>query len=112
MFWLSSLPQFRQFRDFSVSTGNFCLGEDALTLYEDEDEQLQQRRKRSVRYLPSYTASYRMWYKGRYVTISRVKDESPSRWSSDKSTLNISSVLQSIYQEASSLKLLLQHFLS
>lgn len=112
MFWLSSLPQFRQFRDFSVSTGNFCLGEDALTLYEDEDEQLQQRRKRSVRYLPSYTASYRMWYKGRYVTISRVKDESPSRWSSDKSTLNISSVLQPIYQVASSLKLLLQHFLS
>ena len=112
MFWLSSLPQFRQFRDFSVSTGNFCLGEDALTLYEDEDEQLQQRRKRSVRYLPSYTASYRMWYKGRYVTISRVKDESPSRWSSDKSTLNISSVLQPIYQVASSLKPLLQHFLS
>ena len=90
MFWLSSLPQWRQFRDFSVSTGDFDLGEDALTLYEDGDEHLQQRRKRSVRYLPSYNASYRMWYKGRYVTISRVKEE--NRWYSDKSTLTITSV--------------------
>lgn len=89
MFWLSSLPQFRQFRDFSVSTGDFNLGDDALTLYEDEDQDLQQRRKRSVRYLPSYTASYRMWYKGRYITISRIKDENPSRWTSDKSTLTV-----------------------
>ncbi|KAI9458205.1 P-loop containing nucleoside triphosphate hydrolase protein [Lactarius psammicola] len=87
MFWLSSLPQWRQFRDFSVSTGDFYLGGDALTLYEDEDEHMQQRRKRSVRYLPSYTTSYRMWYKGRYVTVSRVKEE--SRWNMDKSTLII-----------------------
>ncbi|KAI9440622.1 P-loop containing nucleoside triphosphate hydrolase protein, partial [Lactarius indigo] len=87
MFWLSSLPQWRQFRDFSVSTGDFALGGDALTLYENEDEQLQQRRRRSVRYLPSYNASYRMWYKGRYVTVSRVKEE--SRWTTDKSTLTI-----------------------
>ncbi|KAH9073493.1 P-loop containing nucleoside triphosphate hydrolase protein [Lactarius deliciosus] len=104
MFWLSSLPQWRQFRDFSVSTGDFALGGDALTLYEDEDEHLQQRRKRSVRYLPSYNASYRMWYKGRYVTVSRVKEE--SRWYSDKSTLTVTifsrdrSVLDTMILEA------------
>ena len=90
MFWLSSLPQWRQFRDFTVSTGDFSLGGDALTLFEDEDEHLQQRRKRSVRYLPSYNASYKMWYKGRYVTISRSKEE--SRWYSDKSSLTVTSV--------------------
>ena len=90
MFWLSSLPQWRRFRDFSVSTNDFDLGGDALTLYEDEDEHLQQRRKRSVRYLPSYSTSYGMWYKGRYVTISRAKEE--SRWNTDKSTLHITSV--------------------
>ncbi|KAH9074688.1 P-loop containing nucleoside triphosphate hydrolase protein [Lactarius deliciosus] len=87
MFWLSSLPQWRQFRDFSVSTGDLALGGEALMLYENEDEHPQQRRRRSVRYLPSYNASYRMWYKGRYVTVSRVKEE--SRWYSDKSTLTI-----------------------
>ncbi len=97
MFWLSSLPQWRRFRDFSVSTGDFDLGGDALTLYENEDEHLQQRRKRSVRYLPSYTASYGMWYKGRYVTISRVKEE--SRWSTDKSTLTITSVSTAYIQQ-------------
>ena len=90
MFWLSSLPQWRQFRDFTVSTSDLNLGQGALAVYEDEDEHSQQRRKRSVRYLPSYNASYRMWYKGRYVTISRVKEE--SRWYSDKSTLTITSV--------------------
>ncbi|KAH9022472.1 P-loop containing nucleoside triphosphate hydrolase protein [Lactarius pseudohatsudake] len=88
MFWLSSLPQWRQFRDFSVSTDDLALGEDALMLYENEDEQSSEhRKKRSVRYLPSYNASYRMWYKGRYVTVSRAKEE--SRWYSDKSTLTI-----------------------
>jgi hypothetical protein len=90
MFWLSSLPQWRQFRDFSVSTSDLNLGQGALTLFEDEDEHLQQRRKRSVRYLPSYNASYKMWYKGRYVTISRTKEE--SRWYSDKSSLTVTSV--------------------
>lgn len=90
MFWLSSLPQWRRFRDFSVTTDDFDLGVDALTLYEDEDEHLQDRRKRTVRYLPSYSTSYGMWYKGRYVTISRVKEE--SRWNTDKSTLTVTFV--------------------
>jgi hypothetical protein len=31
-----------------------------------------------------------MWYKGRYITISRTKEE--HRWYSDKSTLEITSV--------------------
>jgi chaperone BCS1 len=45
-----------------------------------------------------------MWYKGRYVTVSRIKDE--SRWNPDKSTLYISifsrdrSILDSLILEA------------
>jgi chaperone BCS1 len=91
MFWLSSLPQFRQFRDFSVSTTNFSLDDDSLELDDDDgmDENMR-RRTRSVRYLPSYASSYRMWYKGRYITISRTKEE--NRWFSHKSTLEITSV--------------------
>jgi chaperone BCS1 len=93
MFWLSSLPQFRQFRDFSVSTGNFSLQDDALMLDDGVDEDMR-RRTRPVRYLPSYASSYSMWYKGRYITISRTKEE--ISWHSNKSTLRITSV-SSIY---------------
>lgn len=42
-----------------------------------------------------------MWYKGRYVTISRTKED--SRWYSDKSTLVITSV-PLVYTIAKSLK--------
>jgi mitochondrial chaperone BCS1 len=89
MFWLASLPQFRQFRDFSVSTSNFGLEDEAVEIDDCMDDGLR-RRTRPVRYLPSYASSYSMWYKNRYMTISRVKEE--SRWYSDKSTLSITSV--------------------
>jgi mitochondrial chaperone BCS1 len=76
MFWLSSLPQFRQFRDFTVSTSNFSLDDDDYMELDDEglDENMR-RRTRPVRYLPAYDSSYRMWYKGRYITVSRAKEE-------------------------------------
>ena len=91
MLWLSSLPQFRQFRDFSVSTNCHEPENSALDVDRDDtmDEALR-RRIRPVQYHPSYTSSYRMWYKGRYITITRTKEE--SRWYSDKSTLEITSV--------------------
>jgi len=91
MFWLSSLPQFRQFRDFSVSTNGPSLEDSALEIDQDDnmDEALR-RRTRPVRYHPSYTSNYWMWYKGTYITICRTKEE--TRWYSDKSTLEITSV--------------------
>jgi chaperone BCS1 len=92
MFWLSSLPQFRQFRDFSVSTSGPSYGDGALEIDQDDnmDEALR-RRTRPVRYHPSYTSKYWMWYKGTYISISRTKEE--ARWYSEKSTLEITSVL-------------------
>jgi chaperone BCS1 len=92
MFWLSSLPQFRQFRDFVVSTHGSS-HEDSMEFGESVDEDVR-RRTRPVRYLPSYASSYWMWYKGRYVTISRTKEE--SRWNPDKSTLEIT-LVSSVY---------------
>lgn len=91
MFWLSSLPQFRQFRDFSVCTNSPSLEDSALEIDRDDnmDEALR-RRTRPVQYLPSYTSSYWMWYKGTYITISRTKEE--TRWYSEKATLEITSV--------------------
>lgn len=91
MFWLSSLPQFRQFRDFSVSTNGPSLEDSALEIDRDDnvDESLRSR-LRPVRYHPSYTSKYWMWYKGTYITICRSKEE--TRWYSEKSTLEITSV--------------------
>jgi chaperone BCS1 len=100
MFWLSSLPQFRNFRDISVSTSNFCLDDEP---FEDTDEDMR-RRTRPIRYLPSYSSSYRIWYRGRFMTITRTKEE--SRWWSEKSTLEITifsrdrSILDSLVLEA------------
>lgn len=89
MFWLSSLPQWRQFRDYSISTTRLGLGDGALEFDESENEE-QQRRRRPLRFLPSYTSSYRMWYKGRYITISRIKDDRV--WPPNLSSLVITSV--------------------
>jgi mitochondrial chaperone BCS1 len=91
MFWLSSLPQFRRFRDVSVSTNGPSLEDSALEIDRGEnvDESLRSR-MRPVRYHPSYTSNYWMWYKGTYITISRCKEE--TRWYSEKSTLEITSV--------------------
>ena len=88
MFWLSSRPQFRQFREFSVSTSSLS-DDSALEIDDNMDEELR-RRTRPVRYLPSYSSNYWMWYKGRYVTIFRTKEE--NRWYTDKSTLEITLV--------------------
>ncbi|KAH9976010.1 P-loop containing nucleoside triphosphate hydrolase protein [Lactifluus volemus] len=103
MLWLSSLPQWRQFRDFSVSTSVFGLDDDVVELDDNVDE-VTRRRTPPVRYLPSYASSYGMWYKGRYISISRIKED--SRWFSDKSILTITifsrdrSILDSLILEA------------
>ena len=89
MFWLSSRPQFRQFREFSVSTSGLSLDDSALMIDDNIDEELR-RRTRPVRYLPSYSSNYWMWYKGRYITISRTKED--CRWYPEKSTMEITSV--------------------
>jgi mitochondrial chaperone BCS1 len=93
MLWLSSLPQWRQFRDFSVSTSVFGLDDDVVELDDNVDE-VTRRRTPPVRYLPSYASSYGMWYKGRYISISRIKED--SRWFSDKSILTIT-LVSSVY---------------
>jgi chaperone BCS1 len=97
MFWLSSLPQFRQFRDFSVSTNGPSHEDSALEIDRDDyvDEALRHR-TRPVRYHPSYTTKYWMWYKGTYITISRTKEE--TRWDTEKSTLEITSVWLGFYR--------------
>ncbi|KAI0047937.1 P-loop containing nucleoside triphosphate hydrolase protein [Auriscalpium vulgare] len=105
MLWLSSLPEWRKFRDFTVSTNSLGLGSDAIELEDnDEEDSTSRSRTRPVRYLPSYAANYTMWYKRRWMRITRTKEE--SRWYTDKSTLTITilsrdrSVLDALILEA------------
>ncbi|KAI0033944.1 P-loop containing nucleoside triphosphate hydrolase protein [Vararia minispora EC-137] len=113
MYWLSTLPNWRKFRDFTVSTSTLGLNNNGLEL-EDDDEDKDvgedqkdpelRKRTRKVRYLPAYATSYRLFYKRRPVWISRVKEE--SRWYSDKSTLNVTilsrdrTILDSLIRDA------------
>jgi mitochondrial chaperone BCS1 len=55
MFWLSSLPQFRQFRDFSVSTNGPSLENSALEVDGDDnlDETLRRRSPDATCPIPS-----------------------------------------------------------
>jgi chaperone BCS1 len=97
MLWLSTMPEWHNFRGFTVSTSNFGFDHNSLELEEDDDEDPDntrepelRKRARKVRYLPAYATSYRFWYKGRLVWISREKEE--SRWYSDKSSLYVTCV--------------------
>ncbi|TFY81953.1 hypothetical protein EWM64_g2052 [Hericium alpestre] len=109
MHWLSTLPQWRKVRQFTVSTGNWGLDDKASVVLEDDDGNSEfinegRRTYNRVNYLPSMSTSYSLWYKRRWITISHVKEE--SRWCSDKSTLTVTilsrdrSALDSLILEA------------
>lgn len=100
MFWLARLPQFRDVREFTVSTSSFGMdSDDEQDDNDDFDPQAAalRRRSRKVRCIPSYSATYSLWYKGRWMTISRVKDDQKWGWQ-DKATLHITYVRTTISQ--------------
>lgn len=92
LLWLSRLPQWREVREFTVSTSSFGISEDEQ---EDDDEDgeaaVRRRKTRKVKCIPSYTATYKLWYKGRWMSVSRVKDDQKWGWQ-EKSTLHITHV--------------------
>ncbi|KAA1473996.1 P-loop containing nucleoside triphosphate hydrolase protein [Dentipellis sp. KUC8613] len=91
LYWLSSLPQWHNFRKFAVSSAFMTVG--------DEEEDAMQEREgicvdgapaaniRKVSYFPSFSTTYRFWYKGRWISIQRTKEE--DRWATDKSTIRL-----------------------
>ncbi|THH15227.1 hypothetical protein EW146_g5210 [Bondarzewia mesenterica] len=92
MFWLSSLPAWRKVREFTVSTSSLGLSNgDEATILEveenDEDGLPAVRKTRSIKCLPSCSASYSIWHNRHWIRITRQKEE--SRWYSDKSMLQI-----------------------
>lgn len=94
MYWLSTRPNWKSFREYSVSTHTFGLDSNGVEL-NDEDEEAEEdpsaplrKRTRKVHYLPAYATGYRFWYKGRLVWLWRSKDDNASRWS-EKSILTL-----------------------
>ncbi|ETW78672.1 hypothetical protein HETIRDRAFT_246860, partial [Heterobasidion irregulare TC 32-1] len=91
MFWLSSLPEWRKVREFVVSTTHLGQDDNSTAILEDDesdDGSPSIRKTRNIQCLPSYAATYTIWYKRRWMRITRQKEE--SRWSyGEKSTLQI-----------------------
>lgn len=90
--WLSRLPQWREVREFTVSTSSLGVDDDGVDDDDDDCEAAVRRRKtRKVKCIPSYTATYKLWYKGRWMSVSRIKDDQKWGWQ-EKSTLHITYV--------------------
>ncbi|CCM02524.1 uncharacterized protein FIBRA_04626 [Fibroporia radiculosa] len=84
LFWISKQPSWNNATRVEVTTSN--LGPDSRQAYfsneEDEDTD------RPISYIPSIMVDYSLWYKGRYLTISRT--ESAEGYYQRKYTLKIS----------------------
>ena len=92
MYWLSTRPNWKSFREYSVSTHTFGLENNGVELNDEDEEEDDptgplRKRTRKVHYLPAYATGYRFWYKGRPVWIWRTKEDVSTRWGSNKSTL-------------------------
>ncbi|KAJ8474440.1 hypothetical protein ONZ51_g7220 [Trametes cubensis] len=84
MFWLSKHTIFRTARTLDVSTRSF--GRNAAVAGDAGNEDDTEGRK--ISFLPSLSTTYTLWYKYRYVTITR--DEVPDGpWNSPRQTLRI-----------------------
>ncbi|OBZ74176.1 putative mitochondrial chaperone BCS1-B [Grifola frondosa] len=70
LFWLSKHPSFGKARSVQVSTRTFGLNGPKLPIVGQEDETDGSRR---MSFLPSMATTYGIWYKRRYVTITRDK---------------------------------------
>ncbi|KIK01466.1 hypothetical protein K443DRAFT_564872 [Laccaria amethystina LaAM-08-1] len=73
MVWLSKQPSWSQTRNVQISTRNFNLQSNAI-LIEGEDEDPMAavvKNDRKLTYLPSVSSTFSMWYKRRWVRVTR-----------------------------------------
>ncbi|ESK85466.1 mitochondrial chaperone bcs1 [Moniliophthora roreri MCA 2997] len=102
MVWLSQQPSWKKTRDVSVSTNTFGAANGVIQL--DGEDTYQTTRQLS--YQPSLFTSYTLWYKGRYMQITRTQEDSQPFWGHRERTLHISiltrshKLLVSLLQEA------------
>ncbi|SJL09253.1 uncharacterized protein ARMOST_12630 [Armillaria ostoyae] len=102
MVWLSKQPSWAKARDIQVSTNTYGANSNTVTLEGDEDSDDDYKTSRKLAYLPSVSMTYSLWYKRRYMTITRtLQDTTGSYYSTKHNILQIShSLLIGLLQEA------------
>ncbi|KAH9852608.1 P-loop containing nucleoside triphosphate hydrolase protein [Lenzites betulinus] len=83
MFWLSKHSIFRTARTLDVSTRTF--GRRTTTLDSDNEDDTEGRK---ISFLPSLLTTYTLWYRFRYVTITR-DQVTDGPWNSPRQTLQV-----------------------
>ncbi|KAJ7319082.1 P-loop containing nucleoside triphosphate hydrolase protein [Mycena albidolilacea] len=102
MVWLSKQPSWSKVRNVQVST-NTLINNTAIIL--DGDDEMRSKSSRKLAFLPSLSTTYNLWYKRRWMTITRSQNQT-GWYGSKEQTLYVSimtrdhSVLVSLLQEA------------
>ncbi|KAJ8082543.1 hypothetical protein PM082_008398 [Marasmius tenuissimus] len=105
MLWLAKQPSWRNTRDVEVSTQTYGANSTSIQLDGDANSTNIFKSSRKLTYLPSLSTTYNLWYKRRYMTITRTQQQ--TGWYGQKErTLRISiftrrpSLLVELLQEA------------
>jgi len=88
-------------RDVEISTENYGANTAAVILEDDDDSGLSkfdEKTTRKLTYMPSPSKTYTLWYKGRYMTITRTR-EKEGRYRDIENTLHVRFVCRS-YEES------------
>ncbi len=79
-------------RDIQVSTNTYGANSNTVTLEGDDDSDDYYKTSRKLAYLPSVSTTYSLWYKRRYMTITRtLQDTTGSYYSTKHNILQIRS---------------------
>ncbi|KAI0091538.1 P-loop containing nucleoside triphosphate hydrolase protein [Irpex rosettiformis] len=67
LYWLSQQPTWNKARIIDITTRSFGLNSPAISVYGDEESE----EGRKLSYLPSFSKTYTVWFKGHYVRVTR-----------------------------------------
>lgn len=90
MVWLSKQPSWAKARNVEITTHSYGVNASAIELIGpnmpglDDDNNV----SRKLTYLPSLSTTYTLWYKRRYMTITRTEKEQTA-WGRGSKTLHI-----------------------
>ncbi|KAG7089762.1 hypothetical protein E1B28_011416 [Marasmius oreades] len=105
MLWLAKQPSWKNKRDVEISTHTYGANMTSIQLNGEDNATAFYKSSRKLTYLPSLSTTYSLWYRGRYMTITRTQQQ--TGWYGHKErTLRISiltrrqSLLVELLQEA------------
>ncbi|KAL0570750.1 hypothetical protein V5O48_011216 [Marasmius crinis-equi] len=75
MLWLAKQPSWKNTRDVEVSTETYGANTTSVQLDGDEASASYFKSSRKLTYLPSLATTYSLWYKRRYMTITRTQQQ-------------------------------------